>query len=68
MTKQFCELCAADVTDKRTGALSGIDDADDDGSGTSTDFYEHLCMKCYRAWKAWMVARKSTGQPVRRRV
>jgi ribosomal protein S27AE len=51
MTKQYCDRCGAEITGKKSAAVSGVNDADTDGNGVVTE-HADLCTRCYRAvWK-----------------
>jgi hypothetical protein len=56
MTKQFCDRCVADITDKTSGAVRGIAEADAHGNGTIT-LDAALCRRCYRDLNAWLTQR-----------
>lgn len=53
MTRQFCDRCAAEITGKKSGSISGVEDADDNGGGTVTHDFD-VCTACYRAFMKWM--------------
>jgi hypothetical protein len=54
--KHFRDRCGKEVTGEQSGAIHGIDDADDAGNGTTTEAFDIVCLRCYRAWVAWMTA------------
>jgi hypothetical protein len=56
VTKQFCDRCGADVTNKTAAAVKVIGDADTDHNGQETDLWD-LCPKCYAALKTFISLR-----------
>lgn len=60
MTRDFCDRCGDEVTGKKSSAIHGIADADNDGNGMHTDSHDHICRKCYRAWLAFMKPKRSS--------
>jgi len=54
MRKDFCDRCGTEVTNVQTGAIHGIEDADQDGNGNNTHNHDAVCMPCYKAWLTWM--------------
>lgn len=52
----FCDRCGRDVTDEDSGAISGVQVADERGDGTVTHTFDHVCHDCYQAWLAFMRA------------
>ena len=71
MKRFFCDRCGVEVTGKRSGAASGVEDADENGDGTSTHHADHLCRGCYRAFVIWLtllhtsVVKKPAGKKAR---
>ncbi len=57
--REFCDRCGEEVTGKVTGAFQGIDDADRDGNGTTTDSWDILCQSCYSTIKAFINTKKT---------
>jgi hypothetical protein len=53
MTRQFCDRCTADVTQKRSAALNLVGDADSQGNGAVTTTAD-LCQPCRRALERWL--------------
>jgi hypothetical protein len=53
MTRQFCDRCTADVTQKRSASVSVISDADSQGNGAVTT-HADLCAPCRRALERWL--------------
>jgi hypothetical protein len=53
MTRQFCDRCTADVTQKRSASVSVIGDADSQGNGAVTAQAD-LCAPCRRALERWL--------------
>lgn len=53
MNRQFCDRCAADVTDKSSAHCSIVADADVQGNGTITKQAD-LCQPCRQALETWL--------------
>lgn len=64
MIKEYCDRCGLDVTDLRTGAVSGRRLRDN--GGTKTDHFDILCLKCYRAIVAFIKTPPPTKAPSKR--
>lgn len=57
MTRQFCDRCGADVTDRPSASVQIVNNADLKGDGvvnTSAD----LCTRCRRELTTWLQSRK----------
>ena len=56
MVKMFCDRCRKETTDTPHGAIHGIENADNNGSGTlqSSDCFDVVCDECFVAWRVWM--------------
>jgi hypothetical protein len=50
----FCDRCDEDITGVVSGAIHGVEDADEKGDGTQTDSHDHVCRDCYASWRAFM--------------
>jgi len=59
MIKHLCDRCGADVTDKQSASVRIVGDADKQGNGTVTDTAD-LCVRCRRAFLAWLHTRPAT--------
>jgi hypothetical protein len=53
MTRQFCDRCNADVTNKRSAAVTMVGDADVQGNGDVTTKAD-LCQRCRRQLEHWL--------------
>ena len=53
MTRQFCDRCGADVTQKKSAVVRMIGDADSQGNGAITNELD-LCQPCRRALERWL--------------
>lgn len=53
MIRHFCDRCGADVTGKKSSAVSGIADADPHRNGSVTTSAD-LCPRCYKALLTWL--------------
>jgi hypothetical protein len=53
MTRQFCDRCGFDVTDKMSAAVSIVGDADAQGNGSVSESVD-LCSSCAKALGAWL--------------
>jgi ribosomal protein S27AE len=53
MTRQFCDRCGADVTQKLSASVRVIGDADSQGNGAVTSDAD-LCQRCRRALETWL--------------
>jgi len=53
VTRQFCDKCGIDITDQKSGHVSGVDDADAVGNGHVTDDVD-LCEVCYGGFRQWL--------------
>lgn len=53
MTRQFCDRCGADVTQKRSAAVRVVGDADSQGNGAVTSDAD-LCQRCRSALETWL--------------
>jgi ribosomal protein S27AE len=53
MTRQFCDRCGADVTQKRSASVRIVSDADSQGNGAVTSDAD-LCPRCRRALETWL--------------
>lgn len=53
MTRQFCDRCNADVTQKKSAAVTMVGDADAQGNGGVTTQAD-LCQPCRRALEHWL--------------
>lgn len=65
MTRQFCDRCDADISDKTSASLRIIDDADQQGNGTVTRTAD-LCKRCRSALATWLTANGATTNTRRR--
>jgi len=59
MTRQFCDRCGADVTQKRSAVVRMIGDADSQGNGAVTSEAD-LCQRCRSALEVWLVSTPMT--------
>jgi hypothetical protein len=57
MTKQFCDRCGGDVTNRPSDGLHVIENADVHGNGTVTAAVD-LCKPCTRALRVWLAGRR----------
>jgi len=53
MTRQFCDRCGADVTQKKSAAVRLIGDVDSQGNGAITAEAD-LCQPCRTALEHWI--------------
>jgi hypothetical protein len=53
MTRTFCDRCARDITTEKSGRVEGVEDADVEGQGATTELAD-LCERCYLAFRAWL--------------
>ena len=60
MTKQFCDRCGADVTQKRSAVVRLIGDADSQGNGAVTSEAD-LCQRCRSALEVWLLSTTVTS-------
>jgi hypothetical protein len=56
MTRQFCDRCGADVTQKTSAAVHVIGVADVRGNGTVTTQAD-LCQQCRKTLETWLITR-----------
>jgi hypothetical protein len=71
VTRQFCDRCGADVTQKKSAALNLVGDADSQGNGTVTTTAD-LCQHCRTALEHWLTSttKRTTlpdPRPIRRK-
>ena len=69
MTRQFCDRCGADVTQKKSAAVRLIGDVDSQGNGAITAEAD-LCQRCRSALEHWLAIApmtKPTTRPLRRK-
>jgi hypothetical protein len=52
VTRQFCDRCGGDITDKKSSAVSIVTDADSHGNGSVTAHADlcHVCRRCLERW------------------
>jgi len=62
MTRQFCDRCVADVTNKVSASVHIVANADPQGNGKVSDEAD-LCPACYRALLAWLKTRPGGLRP-----
>jgi len=53
MTRQYCDRCGHDITDKTSAAVSIVGDADAQGNGSVSENAD-LCSACAKALGAWL--------------
>jgi hypothetical protein len=53
MTRQYCDRCRADVTEKKSAGVSVVADANAQGGGVVTQQAD-LCQACRKLLEAWL--------------
>jgi hypothetical protein len=61
MKRQFCDRCRADVTNKRSAALSIVPNADVHGNGEVTKQVD-LCQDCRAELEHWLAGVRLAGE------
>lgn len=53
MTRQSCDRCGTDVTNKKSACVSVVGDSDVQCNGKETSRWD-LCPRCYGSLKTWI--------------